>query len=81
MWKASSDGDGSSLINVFRKFTRDHFEKNAFNQMRVYLAAQITSLTTVELLSNEELLHKCKYTKDDVAPMIEIIKKFGSNDR
>ena len=75
MWEASSDGDGSSTINIFRKFSRDHFEKNAFNQMRVYLAAQITSMTTVELLSNDKLLDTCKYKKDDVAPMIKIISK------
>ena len=75
MWETSSDGDGSSSINIFRKFSRDHFEKNAFNQMCVYLAAQITSMTTVELLGNEELLSKCKYTKEEVAPMVKIISK------
>ena len=75
MWEVSSDGNGSSAINIFRKFTRDHFEKNAFNQIRVYLAAQITSLTTIDLLTTDELLDKCKFTKEDMLPTIDVVKK------
>ena len=33
MWEVSSDGNGSSAIDIFGKFSHDHFEKNALNQM------------------------------------------------
>lgn len=49
LWEASSDGKGSSTIGIYKKFTRDHFGKNSFNRMRVYLAVQILSLTTIQM--------------------------------
>ena len=32
-------------------------------------------MTTIGLLNTDELLDKCKFTKEDVSPMIDVIKK------
>ena len=32
-------------------------------------------MTTIDLLNTDELLDKCKFTKEDVSPMIDVIKK------
>ena len=44
--------------------------------MRVHLAVQITSQSTLHLLRDQRLLKKCKMTEELVAPFIKIVSTF-----
>ena len=69
LWEETGDGKVGSSLRVL-KYTVDHFIKNAFNRMRVHLATQIISLSTCWLINESS---SRKYTKEDLAPMREII--------
>ena len=73
LWQASKDGGNDYCLTLHRKFTRNHFEKNSFNRMRVFLAVQITSQGSLRLLRDKLLLQKCHITDELVAPFIKII--------
>ena len=72
LWQTSGDGDNSNSLRIY-KFTRDHFFKNAFNRMRVHLATQITSLSTIRLIDESLATGTCEYTEEELAPMKEIL--------
>ena len=54
LWQASKDDGGKDYcLTLHRKFTRNYFEKNSFNIMRVFLVVQITSQKSLCLLRDE----------------------------
>ena len=71
--ETSTYGNGSSNIGIYKKFTRDHFDKNSFTQMRVYLAVQILSMSTIQMMKEGVKNENCKYTEKDLASFKELI--------
>ena len=73
--KASGDTDikGGAVLQMCT-FTHDHFNLNAFSKIRVFLAVQITSQTTIRMIKD--------YCENDpidniadFAPMIELFDR------
>ena len=78
IWKASSDADikdGAGLRMY--TFTHDHFNLNAFLKMRIFLAVQITSQTTIRMIKD----HCENDPIDKIADFEPIIELFDRVDR
>jgi hypothetical protein len=65
MWIADGGGEGSGLRTD--KFSQDHFTKDAFNRMRVYLAVQVCSMSMCELID----LHATR----DLKPLYQSLRR------
>lgn len=75
IWSKLGDGDISSRCDVRRyKVGKEHFKLNSYNKMRVFLAVQIPSQTTIKMVNDYcELPDGGK--KEDYAGMLELFEK------
>ena len=73
IWLASGDADvtGGAAIRKY-KFTHDHFVLNAYLKMRVFLAVQIPSQTTIQMIKDNCNCNENLADIEDYEPMIEI---------
>ena len=77
MWKSTDDYSITSSAHVrLYKFTRDHFVLNAYLKMRVFLALQIPSQTTIKMIKDH-----CDTFGINVAKYQPMIDLFNNVDR
>ena len=70
IWSKLGDGDISSRCDVRRyKVGKEHFKLNSYNKMRVFLAVQIPSQTTIKMANDDG------GKKEDYAGMLELFEK------
>jgi hypothetical protein len=71
VWQNEGGPDGSVLCT--NKFGCEHFEKDSYSQMRVYLAVQVVSMSMCHLIQKQA--ESSKLNAEFYAPLLEIIEK------
>jgi hypothetical protein len=49
LWEESGDAEGAASLSHYH-YSIEHFEKNSYNMMMVYLIVQMTSMTMLRMI-------------------------------